>query len=198
MSANFLFNAAWLILWDRELIHAASGCLWAMTICSLAAASFNYLRVYKQGFDLNLYKPSELWLNRLLVQNGLEVYVTWTLIASFVNSVVAVQYPPQGYTAADPKMAALIALAVLAGLFVLWFPFEISVFDKYCRYAVTQYAVIPFAMGGIYARKDTINIPEIEYLVLAFGIAGLAMLLIKLFLLVYRSKHNPLFPPIRG
>jgi hypothetical protein len=86
----------------------------------------------------------EFWLNVLVVQNGLEVYCTWTIVASFVNSVVAAVFQPAGAASqADPAKASITAVAILVVVFLLWFPLEITVFDKYTRYAITQYAGMP-------------------------------------------------------
>ena len=103
-----------------------------ITLCS---------RIYdheeKQISRTGSFDTTEFWLNRIIVQNGLEVYCTWTIVASFVNSTVAAQF--SSGTPTDVVTGPLVAVSMLLVSFVIWFPFEVTKFDRLCRYAVTQY-----------------------------------------------------------
>ncbi len=44
MSANYVLNCVWLVLWDRERLQASAVLLWVLTIFSLLAATFNYVK----------------------------------------------------------------------------------------------------------------------------------------------------------
>lgn len=92
-----------------------------------------HFSLWKNVTILKTEAPKDLILHRLLVQNGLAVYTTWTTIASLVNMAVAIVYDGN---IEDPA-PSLIALSALAILLALWVPLELIFWDNYFRYMMT-------------------------------------------------------------
>ncbi|XP_051879336.1 uncharacterized protein LOC127574388 isoform X2 [Pristis pectinata] len=105
---------------------------------------FSYHGLYTQGPWLQKYRKVDLWLVRILVQNGIAVYATWTTIATLLNFAVVLTYN----ASVTMVTSGTICLSLLAFEVVLWFYLENFVFDKYVRYTLTIYPVVIVALSG--------------------------------------------------
>ena len=77
----------------------------------------------------------ELRLQRVLVQNSLAVYATWTTIASLLNVNAAFQY----FGPYDAETTSATLCALLLFIVIGWFILENTVFYAETRYVFTIY-----------------------------------------------------------
>ncbi|XP_051879335.1 uncharacterized protein LOC127574388 isoform X1 [Pristis pectinata] len=141
---NNLLNIGWLFLWDREHTIPALIFLALVAFTNYVVLFFSYHGLYTQGPWLQKYRKVDLWLVRILVQNGIAVYATWTTIATLLNFAVVLTYN----ASVTMVTSGTICLSLLAFEVVLWFYLENFVFDKYVRYTLTIYPVVIVALSG--------------------------------------------------
>ena len=130
------------------------------------------------------YGYSDVWLQRLLVQNGLLFYGSWTTIATLINFAIVLSY----YMGLSTRAASLISLSLLGTLASMWFALENFVFLSYTEYTFTAYIVLMIALIGI-----LLNIISIDRLVggLSLGLLVLsAMFLIARCIIINLRHHN--------
>ncbi|XP_041046057.1 uncharacterized protein si:ch211-161h7.5 isoform X1 [Carcharodon carcharias] len=141
---NNLLNIGWIFLWDREYIIPALIFLALIAFTSYVVLYLSYRALHTQRPWMQKYQKVDLWLVRILVQNGLTVYATWTTIATLINFAVVLTYSG-GITVVT---SGTVSLSILAFEVVLWFNLENLLFDKYVRYTLTVYPVIIVALSG--------------------------------------------------
>ncbi|XP_038664410.1 uncharacterized protein LOC119972152 [Scyliorhinus canicula] len=146
---NNLLNISWLFLWDRECIIAALIFLALITFTSYLILFLSYRALHLQRPWMQKCRKVDLWLVRILVQNGVAVYATWTTVATLINFAIVLTYSG-GITTAT---SGTVSLSILAFKVVLWFYLENFLFDKYVRYTLTVYPVIIVALSGSVDRN---------------------------------------------
>ncbi|XP_023263652.1 uncharacterized protein LOC111656237 [Seriola lalandi dorsalis] len=146
---NLGFNTGWLFLWDRMLIPAALAFLILIALTNYILIFFSCFGLHNYGAWLNKYHQVDLWLHRVLIQNGVAIYATWTTIASLVNLAVVLKYNAN-MSQAD---AATVSLAVLTVLLFVWFMLENTVLDKHVRFIFTIYPVVIWALTGVVMKN---------------------------------------------
>ncbi|XP_062377580.1 uncharacterized protein LOC134066305 isoform X2 [Sardina pilchardus] len=187
---NMICNITWLLLWDREQMIAALViiALVALTNYIMIFFSCHGLKIY--GAWLNKYHKRDLWLIRILVQNGIATYMTWTTLATLINLAIVMDYDGQ-LSRAD---AGTVCLSFLTVLMILWFILENSVLDKYVRYILTIYPVIIVALTGNITKNYDPAAPSRNAIFIAV-LLGLACLLfvLRVLLVVWRHFKQPLY-----
>ncbi|XP_069777182.1 uncharacterized protein [Narcine bancroftii] len=141
---NNLLNIGWLFLWDREYIIPALIFLALIVFTNYVVLFLSYRGLYTRGLWMQNYRKADLWLVRILVQNGVATYATWTTVATLINFAVVLSYSA-GVTMVT---AGTICLSILALEVVLWFCLENFMLDKYVRYTLTIYPVVIVALSG--------------------------------------------------
>ncbi|XP_067421469.1 uncharacterized protein [Emydura macquarii macquarii] len=141
---NNAINVGWLFLWDREYLILALVFLAVLTFTSYVALFISHrsLSIHANWF-LKRHK-AELWLIRILVQNGIALYATWTTIATLLNFTVVLVFNGN----VSNKIATTTSLCILTFELVIWFSLENFVFDKYVQYTLTVYPVVIVALTG--------------------------------------------------
>ncbi|XP_062891300.1 uncharacterized protein LOC134338921 isoform X2 [Mobula hypostoma] len=144
----YTWQAVWLVyvligLCQRHIILALIF-LALIAFTNYVVLFFCYRGLFTQGPWLQEYRKVDLWLVRILVQNGIAVYATWTTIATLLNFAVVLTYSANISTVTS----GTTCLSLLAIEVVLWFGLENFVFDKYVRYTLTIYPVIIVALSG--------------------------------------------------
>uniref|UniRef100_A0A3Q3H0Q1 Si:dkey-29d8.3 n=1 Tax=Kryptolebias marmoratus TaxID=37003 RepID=A0A3Q3H0Q1_KRYMA len=104
---NMLLNITWLVLWDR-LMLAGLVVLILIAFTNYSALFFCCYATDYHGQWLQTYHGKDLACLRILVQNGLAVYSTWTSIASLINFAVVLHL-----WGVDKSTAATACLCIL-------------------------------------------------------------------------------------
>ncbi|XP_035512669.1 uncharacterized protein si:ch211-161h7.5 [Morone saxatilis] len=187
---NLALNTAWLFLWDRKLMAAA-------LVFLILIASTNYLMIFfschclnNYGAWLNKYHKVDLWLHRVLVQNGIAIYATWTTIASLVNLTIVLTH--------DANMsqtdAATVSLSILTVVLFGWFILENVVLDKHVRYILTIYPFVIWALTGVFTKNYNAAAPTRNNIFIAAQLAIACTLFVaRVFLVVWKNIKKPLY-----
>ncbi|XP_060920826.1 uncharacterized protein si:ch211-161h7.5 [Labrus mixtus] len=153
---NLTFNITWLFLWDRTIMPAALVLLILVALSNYAMILFSCHGLQSYGAWLSKYHRVDLWLHRVLVQNGIAIYATWTTIASHVNLTI-VLVDSANMSQSD---AAVLALSVLTVLLLVWFILENSVLDKHVRYILSIYPSVIWALTGVFDQNYVAAFPS--------------------------------------
>ncbi|XP_033118492.1 uncharacterized protein LOC117118105 [Anneissia japonica] len=143
-SINQVLMVGWLFLWDRKYISYSGLDLLFVFVTGALCLWINYRQVdqYKSYMQQNLM--GDLVANRLLVQNGIAMYTTWTLVATLINGAVVLKYEAM----VDGELASTIMYIVIILVATLYFSLDMSVWEKYTRYTLTPYIVVIVASLG--------------------------------------------------
>lgn len=161
--------------WARLEGNLSFICTFASQVClnTAIAYAFNDLKAF---LDANgkAYKKgnADVWVHRVILQNALELYATWTTVATAINLAVVLSY---GTGLCSTRIASLVSLSIIGVLAILWFIVENSVLLEYTPYTFTVYVTLIIANLGIvyniYATDKLVGGLSLGLLVLS--IAGL-------------------------
>ncbi|XP_028290571.1 uncharacterized protein LOC114454358 [Gouania willdenowi] len=190
---NLCFNIGWLIVWDRGIMIAALVFL-ILVICT------NYLMIFFTCHGLHVYGPwlkkyhnADLWCFRVLVQNGVMIYATWTTIATLINLTIVLTYEVK----MTPEDAATISYAVLTVVLLGWFVLENLVLDKHVRYICITYLVVIWALSGNLDKNFDANSPNRNGVFIAVLLASASLLfVVRLILVIWRHIKLPLYDDV--
>ncbi|XP_067233552.1 uncharacterized protein si:ch211-161h7.5 [Chanodichthys erythropterus] len=188
--ANMLLNIGWLLLWDREEMIAALIFLALIAFTNYVVIIFTCHALKQYGAWLKKYHKVDLWCIRILVQNGIATYTTWTTIATLINFTVVLRYDA-GMTQSD---AATVSLSILLGEAISWFILENFVFEKHLRYILTVYPVVIVALSGNMTKNFNSADPSRNgiYIAVLLGLAC-TLFAIKVLLVIWRHIKHPLY-----
>ncbi|XP_064797952.1 uncharacterized protein LOC135517503 isoform X2 [Oncorhynchus masou masou] len=185
---NSMLNMAWLFLYDKEkmvptlLITA----LQAISNCVIIMFSCCGLVVY--GAWLHKYHNNDLWLIRILVQNGVALYATWWAVATFLHLTVVLDHQTP-----IPKTDAAIMVLVLLQLGLIgWFVIENWYLDKHVRYILTVYPVVILVLAASVANPATpgTHIDIMSAVILAITSV---IFIVRIIMVLWKHKHQPLY-----
>ncbi|XP_070842771.1 uncharacterized protein [Chaetodon trifascialis] len=190
---NICFNIGWLIVWDRGMMIAA-------LIFLIVVISTNYSMIFFTCHGLHIYGPwlqkyhkIDLWLLRVLVQNGVMVYTTWTTIATLINLTIVLTYEAK----MSPEDAATISYSLLAAVLLLWFVLENLVLDKHVRYILITYPVVIWALAGNLDKNYDYDSPSLNGIFIAVLLAiACALFAVRIFLVIWRHFNSPLYSDV--
>ena len=181
---NILLITTWLFLWSRLrslecLIDIVIGQVFLNISFAFACVDLkNFLSVPENGKVSTL----DIWCQRILVQNSLLFYATWTTVATLINVAIVLAYKVGIAT----KTASLISLSILGILVVSWFILENFVLKEYTQYTLSAYISLIYALTGVFVNNaDKSEI--VSVIVLALLILSIGFLLARIFILIFRK-----------
>ncbi|XP_071342006.1 uncharacterized protein [Trachinotus anak] len=181
-------NITWLFLFDRELLLPVliTSALMTLTNYILLFFSCHGLKIY--GAWLNKYHKTDLWLFRILVQNGVAVYATWGTLSTLLNLTIYLQYK----TEATKFNCAVLSLLLLLMVLLIWFLFENFYLDEHVRYIVTIYPVVILWLAGTLSNS---NSPESYIHVFAAVILAVSCFIFgaRIVLVAWKHHKQPLY-----
>nr|XP_020501909.1 uncharacterized protein LOC109993318 [Labrus bergylta]XP_020501917.1 uncharacterized protein LOC109993318 [Labrus bergylta] len=187
---NLCFNIGWLIVWDRGIMIAALVFL-ILVICtnySMICFICHGLHVY--GPWLKKYHNADLWCYRIIVQNAVMIYTTWTTIATLINLTIVLTY--EG--GMSPTDAATISYSVLAVVLLVWFVLENLVLDKHVRYILIIYPVVIWALCGNLDKNYDAESPSRNGIFIVVLLALACVLFaFRIVLVIWRTIKQPLY-----
>ncbi|XP_056149520.1 uncharacterized protein si:dkey-29d8.3 [Lampris incognitus] len=186
--ANMLLNMTWLLLWDRELMMAALAVLALVAVSNYSALFFCCYTTDYYGLWLQMHHPKDLALLRILVQNGLALYTTWTSIATLINfSLVLNLWGVAKGTAGTVSLCIL--LVELLGWSILEF-----VLDRWVRSIMMVYPVVILALvGNITKHCDPADpSPNCVFMVVLLVISCI-LLVARVIIVICRNRKQPLY-----
>jgi len=178
-----VFNSAWIVIWQRLHVSAASVILFAIAFNLYGLLATSYYR-FNKLYSANFPKIDFI-ATQALVHNGIAFYATWCTVASLLNMTIAITYVHD----VKPETAATVALIILTVEIIGWFILENTLLEKYLRYTVSQYPVLIVALSAIISKHwNSSKRNPIFTLVLL--ILVLILFVLRLILVVYRIKKN--------
>ncbi|XP_071769881.1 uncharacterized protein LOC139923078 [Centroberyx gerrardi] len=187
------FNVGWLFLWDRRLMIAAVVFLFLIAFTNYVMISFSCHGLHNYGAWLNKYHKVDLWLLRVLVQNGVAVYATWTTIATLVNLTIVLTNDAN----MSPTDAATVSLSILTVVLLVWFILENTILDKHVRYILTIYPVVIWALSGILTKNYDAAAPgRNDIFTVALLALACALFVPRPVLVVWRHIKQPLYKDV--
>lgn len=189
--SNMVMNVIWLVLWDREMMVAALVVLVILTMSTYTALFFCCFATDYYGLWLRTYHRKDLTCLRLLVQNGLALYATWTSVATLINFALVLHL-----WGVDKSTAATASLCILFAEVVTWFILENWVLDRWVRYILTVYPVVIVALVGNIYRHFNRDDPTPNSVFMVILLVVVCILWIsRVFSVIWRNKWRPLYSP---
>ncbi|XP_034562760.1 uncharacterized protein LOC117829253 [Notolabrus celidotus] len=187
---NLCFNIGWLIVWDRGIMIAALVFLILVICTNYSMISFVCHGLHLYGPWLKKYHHADLWCYRVIVQNGIMVYTTWTTIATLINLTIVLTYEAE----MSPTDAATISYSVLAVVLLLWFVLENLVLDKHVRYILIIYPVVIWALCGNMDKNYDAASPSRNgiFIVVLLSLACVLFAL-RIIIVIWRHIKQPLY-----
>jgi len=186
---NVVFISAWLFVWAREMAIASLVVIVLGQICVDGAIAFALIDLKKFTDDQKVLNKTkvDVWCQRLIVQNGLIFYATWTTVATLINVAVVIAY--RG--GASTLTASIISISVLAALAVAWFFLESFAFKGYTDYTFTAYITLIIANSGVYAANNKTDGNDIiKWFSFSLIILSAIFLVVRLVIIVVRHKRK--------
>ncbi|CAK6972891.1 uncharacterized protein LOC121888488 [Scomber scombrus] len=190
---NMGFNIGWLFLWDRRLMPAALAFLILIAFTNYVMIFFSCNGLHVYGAWLNKYHKVDLWLLRVLIQNGIAIYATWTTIASLINLNIVLT------TEANMSQmnAAIVSLSVLTVVLFVWFILENGVLDKYVRYILSIYPVVIWALTGVYTKNyDAEAQSPSDIFIVALLASACVLCATRIVLVIWKHIKKPLYEDV--
>ncbi|KAM3593550.1 uncharacterized protein V6R79_015133 [Siganus canaliculatus] len=190
---NLCFNIGWLLVWDRGIMIAAMVFLILVILTNYSMIFFICHGLHIYGPWLKKYHNVDLWLIRVLVQNGVLIYTAWTTIATLINLTIVLTYEAK-MSATD---AATISYSILTVILAVWFVLENSVLDKHMRYALVIYPVVIWALSGNLDKNFDAESPSRNGIFIAVLLAlACALFVIRILLVIWRHVKHPLYEDV--
>ncbi|KAJ3595372.1 hypothetical protein NHX12_004676 [Muraenolepis orangiensis] len=184
---NMLMNITWLLLWDRQAMEAALVVLAMVTLSNYGALFFCCYATEYYGLWLQNHQPRDLACLRILVQNGLALYSTWTSVATLINLCVVLELWGVARTTAGTA-----SLCILLGQLLAWFFLENVVLSRWVSSLQTVYPVVVLALLGTVVRHydpaepTTNSLFQVVLLVLSC-----VLLVSRVAMAIYRARKHP-------
>lgn len=187
---NLCFNIAWLIVWDKGIMIAAMAFL-ILVICT------NYSMIFFICHGLHLYGPwlekyhkADLWCYRVVIQNGVMIYTTWTTIATLINLAIVLTYEGN----MSPSDAATVSYSILSVVLVSWFILENVVLDKHVRYILIVYPVVIWVLSGNLDKNYDPESPNRNGIFIVVLLALACVLFVtRVMLVIWRHIRQPVY-----
>ncbi|XP_036409674.1 uncharacterized protein LOC118795350 [Megalops cyprinoides] len=187
---NMTLNIVWLFLWDRELMTPGLIVLALVAFTNYLMIFFSCVGLKAYGAWLFKYHDVDLWCLRMLVQNGIGVYTTWTTIATLINLCIVLHYN-EGVSKSD---AGTVSLSILLTALTAWFVLENFVVEKHVRYIITIYPVVIMALTGNMTKNFDSTKPSRNGIFIAVLLAiACMMFMVRVMLVVWRHRSQPLY-----
>nr|XP_040022816.1 uncharacterized protein LOC120811499 [Gasterosteus aculeatus aculeatus] len=187
---NLCVNIGWLLVWDRGEMIVALVFLFLVICTNYSMIFFTCHRLHVYGAWLKKYHKIDLWLFRVLVQNGVMIYTTWTTIATLINLTIVLTYNAE----MSPTDAATVSYSVLSVLLLVWFVLENFVLDRHVRYILIIYPVVIWALCGNLVKNYDAESPTRSGIFIVVLLAVACVLFaIRIGLVVWRHIRQPLY-----
>ncbi|KAF7213404.1 putative LOC107382473-like protein [Nothobranchius furzeri] len=185
---NLCLNITWLFLYDRELILAVLITSALMTVTDYTILFFSCCGLKIYGAWLNKHHNVELWIFRILVQNGVAVYATWGTLSTLLNLTIYLQHQ-KDTSRCD---CAMLSLLLLLMELLVWFLLENFYLDEQVRYNVTIYPVVILWLLGVLTNSGSSD--NLMY-IFAASILMISCILfvLRVALVAWRHHKQPLY-----
>ncbi|KAM3593858.1 uncharacterized protein V6R79_023636 [Siganus canaliculatus] len=185
---NSCLNITWLILFDRELLLPALIVSAIMTVTDYFILIFSCQGLKIYGAWLHKYHNKDLWLFRILVQNGIAISATWGILFTLLNLTIYLQYQT-GTSRCD---CANLSLLLLLLKLLAWFLLENFCLDEHVRYIVTIYPVVILWLTGTLFNMDSHENHSFIFAGIILALCSI-MFVVRIALIIWNHHRRPLY-----
>ena len=163
-NVNYATNIIWVVVTNFEVVWLMSVLVVFLTCSLYAALAFAYKDLWDDIETLEKSNKIILWGTRVLVHNLIAIYPTWLSIIWPLNLALSLSYVnsfdhptailTRGLTVSE---ASTLGLVIILMELLIWFTFENLLIERYCRYTLTVYPVVIFAMCSIITNVSSIG-----------------------------------------
>ena len=196
---NNILNVTWLFAWDRTKIAIALPVLALQPFTLYICLFFSFKTLYDNLDYLTRNKLTvDVWLIRLLIQNGIAFYTAWVTVATLLNFGVVLTYK-DGSDVTDTFLAqdisSTIILSIVTAEIILWFSLDLTILDKYTRYTFSPYITLTVASAGIVSKNFNLDTAyrNSVFSVVILIIASIC-LVVKVTVMIWRHFKRPIHP----
>ncbi|KAJ0059797.1 hypothetical protein NL108_012947 [Boleophthalmus pectinirostris] len=184
---NVCLNITFLFLFDREALFFVMVTSALMTASDYTILFFSCRGMKIYGAWLYKFHRIDLWLYRILVQNGIALYATWGTLSTLLNLTIYLQH----HTGTSRCDCATVCQLLLLMLLFVWFLFENFYFDMHVRYIFTTYPVVILWLCGNIANLDP-GTHNFFFAVFILIICSL-LFLVRVVLVTWKHHKRPLY-----
>ena len=179
-------NIAWLVVWSREELFAAFILMLVFTLSGSASLAFLIFATEEHGRTTRKESEVDFALIYILIQNGVDVLVSWTTVSTMVNLSVFLTFDPLVNPNLSSRTSSIIPLSILLGVTVFWSIMENTVLFKHTRYLYAWYGVVIWSGTEILLlNQDITNVNII--LTITLMCVSFTCLVIKIAVYFYRK-----------
>ncbi|XP_066920635.1 uncharacterized protein [Clytia hemisphaerica] len=181
------FITGWLFSWTRkEVLPSFIVVIFHQIFIELAFTISCYdLHDYLNTHEIDNNNKIDVWCQRILVQNGILFYLTWTIVASLLNFAIFLN---QELSTSD-ETSSLIALIILGVTAIAWFVLENFAFKAYTEYTFSAYITLIWALSGVIANVWDNN-RVVSGLTLGLLVTACILLVLRILLIVLRVRKR--------
>lgn len=189
-SLNLFSNPAWIVVFLQEQMYKGAILLVLGVLTCMIAIATSVVRLNATGAMMESKGlKGDIWATRILVQNGVALYLAWITCATAIQVVVVLVYF-QGMDMVQASWGALIALNIFV---LIWFAVEM-ILDQYLRYVFAHWIAYIIAFVGIYSARFDKDVPYTIYALVLLALVS-ALALTKLTVMIIRAVLDPIrFP----
>lgn len=188
------FITGWLFAWTRaEVVSSFIVIVINQIFIKLALYyACDSLHDFQAAHEMTSDNKVDIWCQRILVQNGILFYATWTNVATLINAAVLLNQE----VGASDQTASLIILVILLVSVILWFYLESFMFQGYTDYTVSAYLALIYALSGIFANAWGQN-DAVGGLTLALLIVVIILFIVRIVLICVRPSRGETYETIK-
>lgn len=177
----------WYVLSKHDMpSHYSAKCFNLDYIIIYHVISLDFMNIHCVRFVL-YHDRWDLLLIRVLIQNGIALYASWCTVATLVGlTIILVTISNM-----TEESACSFSLSILSLELIVFFIFDVTVFDRYTRYTFTTYPTFIWALAGILARNFSSDRPHMIFALSLLCITTI-MFVVKLVVALRRRKADPL------
>jgi hypothetical protein len=133
----------------------------------------------------------DIWLVRIMVQNGLGIFASWGTVASVFNFAIVLTYRT-GLSGERQEVGSTVSLIIFTLEVISWFILDNFVLEKSVRYLFTPYATVLISLIGILHKNWDPSKRNSIYTAALF-LTVVIMSVIKVVLSTWRHYKRPIF-----
>ncbi|KAH3826211.1 hypothetical protein DPMN_128107 [Dreissena polymorpha] len=177
-------NCVWMVVFDREIMEAALAVLFTMCVTLYICMFISYRKLDQSVQVLEKQSRfSDVWLTRMLVQNGLGIYATWCTVGTHLNLAFVLVF--RSAHDISNQDACTIALGILSAIIVLSIVTDWFFLDRFSRYTFTPYLVLVVAFAESLSKNYEEGARNTIFTIVLLAVSGVASV-VKFIFLVYR------------
>ena len=168
-------------------------CQIVLTALLMVALGVAHFMMYYHTHELQIEGlVMDKWLTRILVHNGLALFIAWEVVELMVSINITMQY--NSGKALKPDVASSIVLFAYMILVTIWMILETCILDQFMRYTLTIYPVFiwyfAMALTEQWDHHRNKQAQNIHWLVAALSYT----VIIQVWFFIFHISRVPVYP----